>query len=144
MPILAPTTLTPAPSQRAYPEIPPPQNPDGGYFNYDYRAISPYGPGQPQLINYNSTTFLYAYPGNGWTRVATSVYNYWNEFGNNGFGPWKAELAEHMPEMNICDSVGLQSPIDVRETEGSICRENHEIRSRVSVDVYLEFNLVQK
>jgi hypothetical protein len=135
---VAPMTLTTAPSQRAYPEIPPPQNPDAGYFNYDHRSINPYGPGQPQLINYNSTTYRYAYPGNGWTKVSTSVYNYWNEFGSNGFGAWMGTLAEHMPEMNKCDNVGLQSPIDVRETEGSLCREDHEIRSRVSVGVYLE------
>lgn len=137
MPSVAPTAgpVTPAPSQRAYPEIPPPQNPDAGYFNYDYRTINAYGPGQPQLVNYNSTSYRYAYPGNGWTKVSTSIYNYWNEFGANGFGPWQGTLAEQMPGINKCDNVGLQSPIDVRETEGSLCRDSHEIRSRVSIGV---------
>lgn len=140
MPSVSPTTapVTPAPSQRAYPEIPPPQNPNEGYFNYDYRTIHSYGPGQPQLVHYNSSYFRYAYPGNAWTKVSTTVYNYWNEFGNDGFGPWQGTLAEHMPGTNKCDNVGLQSPIDVRETVGSRCREDHEIRSRVSVGVYLE------
>jgi hypothetical protein len=49
---------------------------------------------------------------------------------DNGFGPWRGILANRNPTRNMCDRVGMQSPIDLRPS-GAVCDEHHEVRSRV-------------
>ena len=116
-----------------YPPIPPPLNPDPDYFNYDYRSTSRYGPGNPQLVHINETTFQVQFGNNGWARVPPDYYNYWKEFGDNGFGPWQGTLSIHNVEKNMCGNSGHQSPIDLVETPNSRCLETHQVRSRVSL-----------
>lgn len=61
-------------------------------------------------------------------------YNYWKEFGLNGYGPWNGVLTNHSVETNMCGNSGRQSPIDIRETPNSKCYETHQVRSRVSLE----------
>lgn len=133
-PTISPTAApnTPAPVVVPfYPPVPPPQDPDPGYFNYDYRSVSRYGPGSPQLVHKNSSTFEIVFGNNGWARVDPGHYNYWKEFGDNGFGPWQGLLSMYNVETNMCGDSGMQSPIDLVETEGSKCYETHQVRARV-------------
>lgn len=140
-PTRAPTILptTAAPSTAApvvipfYPPIPPPLDPGPDYFNYDYRSVSRYGPGQPELVHINETTFEIQFGNNGWARVSPDRYNYWKEFGDDGFGPWKGTLSIHNVSKNMCGNSGNQSPIDLVETPDSRCYETHQVRSRVSL-----------
>lgn len=134
-PTAAPTTPAPV-VVPYYPPVLPPQNPGPGYFNYDYRSISKYGPGNPQLIHINSTTFEIQFRNNGWARVSPEHYNYWKEFGDNGFGPWKGILSKHRVEKNMCGNTGMQSPINLEVTPDSKCYETHQVRSRVSFASY--------
>lgn len=136
LPTIEPTVTpsispTAAPVVPYYPPIPPPLYPDPGYFNYDYRSVSRYGPGTPQLVHINSTTFEVQFGNNWWARVSPDYYNYWQEFGDNGFGPWKGILSSHNVETNMCGNSGMQSPIDLIETPGSRCSGSHQVRSRV-------------
>jgi len=129
----SPPTAAPAPFVKPYyPPVPVPQDPGPGYFNYDYRSIAQYGPGTPQLIHINSTTFEIQFRNNGWARVSPDYYNYWKEFGDNGFGPWKGTLSQQHVEINMCGEAGMQSPIDLEPTPDSRCYETHQVRSRVS------------
>ena len=62
---------------------------------------------------------------------------YFQEFGTNGFGPWKGHMQDHVANttINRCGVSGKQSPIDLVQTSGeeSECTATHQIRTRVSV-----------
>jgi hypothetical protein len=38
-----------------------------------------------------------------WGQVARPPEDYWTEFTDNGFGPWKSTLAIHNPTQNVCN-----------------------------------------
>lgn len=98
-----------APSVDPYPRIKNLNEGDRGYFNYDQSPDSVYGPSK-------------------WGSVGVPDLYYWDEFGSNGYGPWKGVFSDQNYHENLCER-GLkhQSPIDVRETFGE-CKETHEIR----------------
>jgi len=128
-PSVAPTM---APSSSPIDEFAPnpaPSNPPNTYLNYD--PNSQYGPGDPQTVYHNATMNEVQYFNNGWENVVSPDDGYWNEFGDDGFGPWQGVLSRHDPSRNRCGNVGKQSPIDVRDS-GAECVEHHQIRSRVS------------
>lgn len=129
-----PGPTTPRPSVMPYfPEVPPPLNPDEAFFNYDRRPYARYGPGNRQLVYIRPNVTQTQYGNNGWIRVSTKYYNYWNEFGDNGFGAWNGTLSNRNVETNMCGKTGNQSPIDLKETPDSKCYETHQVRSRVSL-----------
>lgn len=104
----------------------PPANPDKWYFNYDSSATSRYGPGQMGLILENGA-FTVDVENDHWGEVTRPPIDYWTEFTDNGFGPWKGTLQNHDPTRNICHIGTQQSPIDVREN-GAQCHEHHQVR----------------
>ena len=138
-PTQAPITPAPTPEPTDYPTMSPtrdpyppndvPPNPDTSFFNYD--LDSPYGPGHPEVVRHNSTTNKVVYQNNGWLNWVPPDDYYWREFDQNGgFGAWSGVLANRMLDRNRCGRVGLQSPIDVRDS-GAVCYEHHQIRVRV-------------
>jgi carbonic anhydrase len=104
----------------------PPDNPDPWYFNYEGRTIQS---GEVALVQGANGLFEVSIPQDPWGEVSLPPNYYWNEFSDNGFGPWKGVLQLHEPSKNQCTNGQTQSPIDVREN-GAICRERHQIRSR--------------
>jgi hypothetical protein len=134
VPTDAPTS--PAPTQEPtfvdpYPFNEPPRNPDRWYFNYDTRPGAKYGPGTPGFTPRNGG-FDVTFMNNAWSNVANPPGFYWNEFTNQGYGPWKDTLSVHSPAKNRCHRIGFQSPIDVRVNNKKKCEEHHEVRSLVS------------
>lgn len=105
----------------------PPDDPDDWYFNYD--GLSPYGPGGGVSLVQSASTGLFEthVEENHWGQVSRPPNDYWNEFVDDGFGPWRGTLQVHEPSENRCATGQLQSPIDVREN-GAVCRERHQIR----------------
>jgi carbonic anhydrase len=97
------------PTLDPYPRVGGPREGEQGYFNYDQSPNSLYGPSK-------------------WGSVGLPELYYWDEFGSNGYGPWKGVLSERNLYENVCEK-GLkhQSPIDVHETFGE-CIEKHEVR----------------
>jgi hypothetical protein len=78
--------------------------------------------------------FAVRYTNNRWPAVEAAQPGdfYWDEFGPQGFGPWRNTLTDrHMRSQNQCGNVGRQSPIDIR-LSGVACVEHHQIRTRVS------------
>lgn len=144
-PALSDLTLPPFPSlppvsaNTSYPWNPPPSQPDPSYFNYDTRPTAKYGPGVPIVTKQkNSGTPLIQFTNNGWRNEReNSQDSYWVEFTSNGFGPWKGTLESHNPLNNLCENVGNQSPIDLRNN--SKCLEHHQIRPAVSESKVLTF-----
>jgi hypothetical protein len=124
-------TPTSSPTLGEFAPNPVPSNPPLGYFNYDYRPSSLYGPGNPQVVVHNATVNKTLYFNNGWSAVTIPDDGYWNEFGENGFGPWQGLLSKYNPSKNQCSNIGQQSPIDIRPNRAE-CFEFHQIRSRVS------------
>lgn len=108
-------------------ESPVPQNPPRGYFNYDIRDSSLYGPGYPAMIR-DDDGFKIVYQNNAWKFVQNPNNFYWREFTNNGFGAWSGSLATRDFSENQCGNVGMQSPIDIR-LSGVACVEHHQIRT---------------
>lgn len=131
-PTFSPPTSSPTSSPTdvpdPYPFNEPPNNPDPWYFNYDTRPDALYGPGHPGIVP-NNDGFTVNFKNNGWTAVSNPPDSYWREFDDNGFGPWKGTLANHIPERNRCHRVGMQSPIDVFHNNLGVCHEHHEVRS---------------
>jgi hypothetical protein len=131
LPSAAPTAII-----DPYPANPVPDNPEPGYFNYDTSPNARYGPGYV-AVTMDGSQFSVSIINNQWGAVASPsypyYYNYWDEFGNNGFGPWKGVLAGYDIYRNRCNDVGKQSPIDVKDN-GAVCHEFHEIRTLVSID----------
>ena len=128
-PSTSPSTMpTSSPTLDEFAPNPVPSNPPNTYFNYD--PSSPYGPGNPQVVYHNASMNKVQYFSNGWESVESD--GYWNEFGDNGFGPWQGTLSRHELSRNRCGNIGKQSPIDVVSTRAS-CFEHHQIRSRVSL-----------
>lgn len=125
-------TPSDAPSAERFPPNPPPVDADGSYFNYDDGPGALWGPGVPELVMHNATTWRIEYQNNAWsTRVPPENW-YWNEFDENGYGPWGGILANKNPRRNRCSRPdGRQSPIDVRDN-GASCEEHHQVRTRVS------------
>jgi hypothetical protein len=112
-----------------------PDRPETGYFNYD---TSPgdtvlYGPGYPVMDYETGDGFSVKYANNGWVNVqAPPLGNYyWDEFGPQGWGPWRNVLTDHNMRTNQCGNVGKQSPIDIQQPRAA-CIEHHQIRTRVS------------
>jgi Eukaryotic-type carbonic anhydrase len=92
-----------------YPRIASPREGEPGYFNYDQSPDSMYGPAK-------------------WGSVGLPEKYYWDEFGSDGYGPWKGVLSERNLHENICEKgLTFQSPIDVHATIGE-CGEKHEVR----------------
>jgi carbonic anhydrase len=80
-----------------------------GYFNYDQSPKSEFGPAN-------------------WGNVRLPDTYYWDEFGENGYGPWRGALSKRAYRENLCErGQKHQSPIDVYETALG-CSETHEIR----------------
>jgi hypothetical protein len=130
-PTLNPTkSPTQSPAFEEYPPNDPPLDPPRGYFNYDVRDTSPYGPGYPALVS-GENGFKIEYQNNGWADVQAPFDSYWDEFGSNGFGPWGGVLSSRNMDQNICGTGDEQSPIDIR-LSGVACVEHHQIRTRVS------------
>lgn len=130
----APTTSPTAmpTSSDPYPNNPVPLNPPRWYFNYDASPNSRYGPGYVGVIrDQGSNEFRVGIKNNQWGLVGSPPSNYWEEFTDNGYGPWRGSLGNRNPTRNMCNRVGRQSPIDVRST-GARCDEFHEVRSLVS------------
>jgi hypothetical protein len=91
-----------------------------------------YGPGYPQVVRHNTTTFKTVYQQNAWRTRRLPTDWYWREFDsveNGGFGPWAGVLAPKDPGINQCGNVGSQSPIDLIPN-GAMCFEHHQIRTR--------------
>jgi hypothetical protein len=139
-PSLTPTALpsdspsavpTSSPTRDEFAPNPVPSNPPPEYFNYDGRRSSEYGPGHPEVVYHNASMNKLQYFNNGWANVTIPNSDYWNEFDDDGFGPWQGVLSKHMPSINHCSNIGEQSPIDIRPT-GAKCEEHHQIRSLVS------------
>lgn len=124
-------TPTLSPTLGEFAPNPVPSNPPLGYFNYDYRHSSLYGPGYPEVVQHNATMNKTQYFNNGWSAVTIPDDGYWNEFGENGSGPWQGVLSKNNPSKSQCSNIGQQSPIDIRPN-GAECFEFHQIRSRVS------------
>lgn len=118
-------TPTSSPTLDEFAPNPVPTNPPNTYFNYDPSSV--YGPGNPQVVYHNASMNKVQYFSNGWESAKSDAY--WNEFGDNGFGPWKGILSRHGLSQNRCGNIGMQSPIDVVST-GASCFEHHQIRSR--------------
>lgn len=134
-PTLVPTdTPTSAPSLAPdlFPPNDAPRNPDSSYFNYDDTPGESHGPGYLGFKNINNQMVL-GYKENAWAQVKSPSDSYWNEFDGNGFGPWKGTLENRQPNRNMCGRVGMQSPINVKDS-GATCDEFHEVRSLVSQD----------
>lgn len=113
-----------------YPWNPPPSNPDQWYYNYDTRETAKYGPGYP-TFSIQGNEIVTSYANNGWPNAYGDPNSYWIEFTNNGWGPWKGALENRNPLANICNHIGMQSPIDLVDS-GAPCEEHHQVRSRVS------------
>ena len=110
-----------------------PLNPPIGYFNYDLHDDNPYGPGVPDFFHDANGHFAVHYRNNGWANVQMpDDDDYWNEFGPNGWGPWKNILTDRNMKENQCGNLAGQSPIDIR-LSGVACVEHHQIRTRVSL-----------
>lgn len=122
---------TSSPTRDEFAPNPVPSDPPLGYFNYDYRRSSAYGPGYPKEVYHNASMNKVEYFNNGWVNVAIPNNDYWNEFDDDGFGTWQGVLSKHSPSRNHCSNVGEQSPIDIRPT-GAKCEEHHQIRTQVS------------
>ncbi|KAG7342433.1 Eukaryotic-type carbonic anhydrase [Nitzschia inconspicua] len=122
------------PRQYVFPEDSgSPQLTPRGYFNYDTSQgeSSVYGPGVPVMEFTKENGFSVHYANNGWANnleFPPPPYYYWDEFGPEGFGPWKDTLTERQLRSNQCGNVGMQSPIDIRLT-GVACVERHQIRT---------------
>lgn len=122
---------TSSPTRDDFAPNPVPPDPPLGYFNYDYRRSSAYGPGYPKEVYHNASMNKVEYFNNGWANATISNKDYWNEFDDDGFGAWQGVLSKHSPSRNHCSNIGEQSPIDIRPT-GAKCEEHHQIRTRVS------------
>jgi carbonic anhydrase len=122
-PTNAPTTL-----DDYYRENEEPVNPNGWYFNYDNSPGNKYGPGQMSMEQQLNGFYQIQIVDNHWGSVERPPIDYWVEFTDRGFGPWKGVLQNHRPLRNICEDGLLQSPVDVREN-GAICHEFHQIRT---------------
>jgi hypothetical protein len=114
-----------------YPPNAPPEYPDESYFDYNDEHDANWGPGYPELLRLNSTTYVIEYKNNVWGTRTTPADWYWKEFDQNGTGPWAGILANKNPYKNRCERIGEQSPIDVRDN-GGVCNETHQIRTKVS------------
>jgi carbonic anhydrase len=116
-----------APTVDLYRDSVPPADPEDWYFNYD--GSSPYGPGGDVTLVQSVTTGLFDahMQDNHWGEVSRPPNDYWNEFGDDGFGPWRGTLQLYEPSKNRCATGQMQSPIDVRDN-GAACRERHQIR----------------
>ena len=102
---------SPSPTLDPYPKITGPDKGERGYFNYDQSTTSASGPSM-------------------WGDVSLPQSFYWNEFGNQGYGPWKGTLQDVDFNKNECErGEKHQSPIDVFETVSG-CNETHEIREQ--------------
>lgn len=123
-------SASPSADAMLYASNDPPPNPDQSYFNYDNQRNASWGPGYPELVRLNATYTRIEYQNNAWGSRIPPVDWYWNEFDQNGTGPWAGILANKNPRKNRCEKFGEQSPIDIRET-GAECLEHHQIRTRV-------------
>jgi hypothetical protein len=123
-------TARPTDAPDPYPPNKPPSNPMPWYFNYNITEGSPYGPGELGLLPIDGT-FRVGVKNNNWGSVTNPPNDYWKEFTDDGFGPWKGVLENRDTSRNLCETGEMQSPIDVREN-GATCDETHEIRSLVS------------
>jgi carbonic anhydrase len=127
-PTVNPTQVpTIAPTVDPYKDNEPPADPEDWYFNYD--TSSPHGPGgEVSLVQSASSGLFTAHmQDNHWGQVSRPPNDYWNEFIDDGFGPWRGTLQVHEPSVNRCAMGQLQSPIDVRDN-GAVCHETHQIR----------------
>lgn len=115
-----------APTLDPYKNHEPPSNPEKWYFNYD--GSSNHGPGEMALVQESNGFFQVDIKNDHWGQATRPPNDYWTEFTDAGFGPWKSILEIHKPERNMCETGKMQSPIDIREN-GAICREEHEVRS---------------
>ena len=118
-------TPTSRPTFQAIPANPVPSNPPPWYFNYDQTAGTIYGP-------------------KGWKNVDTS--NTWlNQFGKNGWGPWKG-IRDNKDEdlsQNLCAAdASKQSPKDLVDLWN--CTSTHEIRTECGVDPLSDDEAYQK
>jgi phage terminase large subunit-like protein len=124
MPSMAPSV---APSiADPYPVNPMPANPEPWYFNYDTSSNATHGPGTT-VVTVDGSKVV----NNHWGSVGNPPHNYWDEFGDHGYGPWNGLMKRFDMERNRCNTVGLQSPIDVR-VNGAKCYETHQVRTQVS------------
>jgi hypothetical protein len=117
-----------------------PLRPPRGYFNYDTssNASAMFGPGHPVMEYNQKDGFAVTYANNGWEQVLAPRPGdyYWDEFGPQGFGPWRDTLTDRQMRYNQCGNVGRQSPIDIRPS-GVACVEHHQIRTRVRAQACL-------
>jgi hypothetical protein len=132
-------TAQPTDSPDPYPPNEPPSNPMPWYFNYDISDDSSYGPGELGLLPVDGS-FRVGVKNNNWGSVSNPSNSYWNEFTDDGWGPWKGVLENRDPSRNLCETGEMQSPIDVREN-GATCDETHEVRSLVSQRIITFFLL---
>lgn len=112
-----------------YPPSDAPLYPNPWYYNYNTSYGAKYGPGIVGLVAHDdSGIFDTGMRNENWGRVSHPPDDYWTEFTDQGFGPWKSVLQIHGPTQNQCSTGKLQSPIDLREN-GALCQEHHEVRS---------------
>ena len=139
-PTMSPSTV--APTVNLYKDSEAPDDPEDWYFNYD--SSSPFGPGGKVSLVQSETTGLFQpnVQSNHWGQVSRPPNDYWNEFVDDGFGPWRSTLQVHEPSTNMCTSGRLQSPIDVKDS-GATCRERHQIRHRPG-DFYVDGDHIRK
>ncbi|GAX21962.1 hypothetical protein FisN_16Hh047 [Fistulifera solaris] len=110
-----------------YPEKPLPAVPMPWYFNYD--STSNFGPGEIGLFSKEGLFDINVH-NNHWGQVELAPLSYWEEFTANGWGPYQGVLDNHDPtNRNLCETGSLQSPIDVRENGGGVCKETHQIHT---------------
>jgi carbonic anhydrase len=142
-PTLTPTSIpTSLPTTFVDPFAPAivPKHPDSFYFNYDNSTFSQYGPGQLGLIE-EKGKFHVGIQNNQWGKVNVPSNFYWQEFSNNGWGPWKDSFDNTIFVNNVCNSGQMQSPIDLRTRSG--CDASHQIRP-LRGDFKLRSNSVTK
>ena len=112
-----------------YPPSDAPLFPEPWYYNYNTSHGAKYGPGIVGLVPHDdSGLFDTGMRNENWGRISPPPNDYWAEFTDKGFGPWKSVLQNQGPTQNQCSTGKLQSPIDLREN-GALCQEHHEVRS---------------
>lgn len=127
-------TSQPSQPPDLYPPNPEPADPMPWYFNYNISDKAKYGPGVMGLVQ-TGETFSVAIRNNMWDDLTNPPDFYWNEFTDSGWGPWKGALESRDVHRNRCSSGRVQSPIDLREN--TKCIEHHQIRSLVSVNLFV-------
>jgi hypothetical protein len=101
------------------------------FYNYNVTPGARFGPGYIGILDEKNGSFAVGFKENYWANVEEPDDSLWKEFTNDGWGPWKGVLDHANPLKNRCGNVGVQSPINLKES-GAKCHETHQVRTKVS------------